>query len=292
MSPVPPHVVETERVHGPLTLSENRTWPGTSNWLNHPTSRSPAATGSVRVRLYDERRPAGEAATPWTNSGDTAGVERPGRMSKVRSGGYAPTAMPTRRRGSRGSGGPTPRRCRARPPRQRVRTSRRGRRGAGGERGRGGARSAPRHRSPPGGAGPATARRARRAPDCVRGCARGRAGPRPRPPARRLDEVDVRLAGEKGRRARPPGRAGACAAPLRGEAVIAAVHGREMEVHLPGLRGGRRPVERHLRGAGSATARARRRKLAGYGSSACTPRGPDRARERERVQTQVCADVD
>jgi len=74
--------------------------------------------------------------------------------------------------------------------------------------------------------------------------------------------------------------------------VIAAVHGREMEVHLPGLRGGRRPVERHLRGAGSATARARRRKLAGSGSSACTPRGPDRARERERVQTQVCADVD
>src|SRR6266480_3614475 len=74
MSPVPPHVVETERVHGPLTLSETRTWPGTSNWLNHPTSRSPAATGSARVRLYDERRPAGEAATPWTNSGDTAGV--------------------------------------------------------------------------------------------------------------------------------------------------------------------------------------------------------------------------
>src|SRR5207247_10845800 len=74
MSPVPLHVVETERVHGPLTSSETRTSPGTSNWLNHPTSRSPARTGSVRVRVYDGRRVAGEAAAPWTNSGDCAGV--------------------------------------------------------------------------------------------------------------------------------------------------------------------------------------------------------------------------
>src|SRR2546429_9695527 len=73
MSPVPFHVVETERVHGLLTSSETRTSPGTSNWLNHPTSRSPARTGSVRVRVYDGRRVAGEAAAPWTNSGGCAG---------------------------------------------------------------------------------------------------------------------------------------------------------------------------------------------------------------------------
>jgi len=60
----------------------------------------------------------------------------------------------------------------------------------------------------------------------------------------------VRLAGEKlvehdhrDAEARAPRRFGV-------QAVIAAVHGREMEVHLPGLRGGRRPVEGHLRGAG------------------------------------------
>jgi len=74
MSPVPLHVVETERVQGPLTLSETRTWPATLYWLNHPISRSPARTGSVRVRVCDVERKAGEAATPWTNSGDTAGV--------------------------------------------------------------------------------------------------------------------------------------------------------------------------------------------------------------------------
>src|SRR5437870_12997413 len=74
MSPAPPHVVETERVQAPLTLSETRTWPDALYWPNHPTSRSPARTGSLRVRVYDGRRLAGEAATPWTNSGDTTGV--------------------------------------------------------------------------------------------------------------------------------------------------------------------------------------------------------------------------
>src|SRR2546425_11617009 len=74
MSPVPLHVVETERVQGPLTLSETRTWPVTLYWLNQPTRRSPGRTGSRRVRVYDLRREAGEAATPWTNSIDTAGV--------------------------------------------------------------------------------------------------------------------------------------------------------------------------------------------------------------------------
>src|SRR5213083_2853379 len=53
MSPDPPHVDETERVQGPLTLSETCTWPDAPNWPNHPTSRSPAETGWVRVRVYD-----------------------------------------------------------------------------------------------------------------------------------------------------------------------------------------------------------------------------------------------
>ena len=74
MSPVPLNVVETERVQGPLTSSETCTSPGALNWLNQPTSRSPAETGSVRVKVSDEMRLADEAATPWTNSGDAAGV--------------------------------------------------------------------------------------------------------------------------------------------------------------------------------------------------------------------------
>src|SRR5947207_4000932 len=74
MSPVPPHVVETERVQEPLTLSETRTWPDALYWPNHPTRRSPARTGSLSVSFNDVRRVPGEAPTPWTNSGDTAGV--------------------------------------------------------------------------------------------------------------------------------------------------------------------------------------------------------------------------
>ena len=55
-------------------MSATCTWPEAPNWLNHPTSRSPAATGWVRVRVSDVEGWEGEAATPWTNSGDTAGV--------------------------------------------------------------------------------------------------------------------------------------------------------------------------------------------------------------------------
>src|SRR5207245_11564874 len=73
MSPVPPHVVETERVQAPLTLSETRTWRDALYCPNHPTRRSPARTGSLSVSFNDVRRVPGEAPTPWTNSGDTAG---------------------------------------------------------------------------------------------------------------------------------------------------------------------------------------------------------------------------
>src|SRR5438552_19097969 len=97
MSPVPLNVVEAERaqgsltltetdcVQGPLMLSETCTWPGALYWPNHPTSRSLLKTGSLRVRVYDARRSAGEAAAPWPKGGETAGVlavrgpERAGR---------------------------------------------------------------------------------------------------------------------------------------------------------------------------------------------------------------------
>src|SRR5437667_9666107 len=73
MSPAPPHVVETERVQGPLTLSETCTWPGAPNWLNHPTRRSPAATGSDRVGVSDGSGLWAEPAAPWRKPGDAAG---------------------------------------------------------------------------------------------------------------------------------------------------------------------------------------------------------------------------
>src|SRR5207247_8648171 len=86
MSPVPLNVVESERaqgpvigseincVQGPLMLSETCTWPGALYSPNHPTSRSPARTGSLRVNVYDARRSGGEAAAPWTNWDNCAGV--------------------------------------------------------------------------------------------------------------------------------------------------------------------------------------------------------------------------
>src|SRR5439155_9597445 len=88
MSPVPLNVVETERAQGPLVieitffqgplmLSETCTSPGASYWPNHPISRSLARTGRLRVNVYDGRRSAGEAAAPWTNSGEWAGVLTP-----------------------------------------------------------------------------------------------------------------------------------------------------------------------------------------------------------------------
>src|SRR2546427_8070992 len=75
MSPVPLKVVETERVQGPLMLSETCPSPAAQNWPTHPTRRSPAKTDSDRRRVYDERRVPVEAAAPWMNSGDSAAVE-------------------------------------------------------------------------------------------------------------------------------------------------------------------------------------------------------------------------
>src|SRR5207245_10674222 len=100
MSPVPPHVVETERVQVPLTLSETRSWPDALYWPNHPTRRPPARTGALRVSLYDVRREPGEAATPCTNSGDTAGVA----TAQAADGPAGPCRTSTASRGCRAAG--------------------------------------------------------------------------------------------------------------------------------------------------------------------------------------------
>src|SRR5436190_14519300 len=57
------------RVQVPFTLSDTWTSPGTLYWENHPTSRSPPATGRVSVTVaVGTREPVANAA-PWTNAG-------------------------------------------------------------------------------------------------------------------------------------------------------------------------------------------------------------------------------
>src|SRR5207247_451833 len=60
------------RVQVPFTLSDTWTSPGTLYWENHPTSRSPPATGRVSVTVaVGTREPVANAA-PWTNAGVVA----------------------------------------------------------------------------------------------------------------------------------------------------------------------------------------------------------------------------
>src|SRR5205809_733292 len=71
MSPVSSSKVTeaTARVQVPFTLSDTCTCPGALYWANHPTSRSPWATGWVRVTVNDGTRDPVEAAAPWTKVG-------------------------------------------------------------------------------------------------------------------------------------------------------------------------------------------------------------------------------
>src|SRR5439155_1581427 len=64
----------TSRRYGTLGLLPGVAQPGLPPVRTAATTSAPARTGSVRVRVCDVERKAGEAATPWTNSGDTAGV--------------------------------------------------------------------------------------------------------------------------------------------------------------------------------------------------------------------------
>src|SRR5256884_3079940 len=72
MSPVSSSKVSdpaAARVHAPFTLSETRTCSGALYWLNHPTSRSPWATGRVSVTVTVETRDPVDNAAPWTQVG-------------------------------------------------------------------------------------------------------------------------------------------------------------------------------------------------------------------------------
>src|SRR5438094_557651 len=66
------------RVQVPFTLSDTRTSPGALYWLNHPTSRSPWATGRLSVTVLDGIRGV-ENATPWMK----VGVATAGRGSRA-----------------------------------------------------------------------------------------------------------------------------------------------------------------------------------------------------------------
>src|SRR2546428_11430096 len=72
MSPVSSSKVSepaAARVQVPFTLSDTWTCSGALYWLNHPTSRSPCATGRVSVTLNAETRDPVENAVPWTKVG-------------------------------------------------------------------------------------------------------------------------------------------------------------------------------------------------------------------------------
>src|SRR5213593_1105907 len=57
------------RVQAPFTLSDTRTCAEAPYCENHPTSRSPWATGAVSVTVVDETRDPVENAAPWTKVG-------------------------------------------------------------------------------------------------------------------------------------------------------------------------------------------------------------------------------
>src|SRR5437773_2952922 len=81
MSPVSSSQVSdpaAARVQVPFTLSDTRTSPGALYWLNHPTSRSPWATGRLSATVVDGIRGV-ENATPWMK----VGVATAGRGSRA-----------------------------------------------------------------------------------------------------------------------------------------------------------------------------------------------------------------
>src|SRR5437773_2678341 len=78
MSPVSSSKVSdpaAARVQVPFTLSDTCAGPGALYWANHPTSRSPSATGRVSVTVSDGTRDPVENAAPWTNVGLATAVQ-------------------------------------------------------------------------------------------------------------------------------------------------------------------------------------------------------------------------
>src|SRR5438128_5819060 len=80
------------RIQVPFTLSDTWTCPGALYWANHPSSRSPWATGLVSVTVSAETRDPVENAAPWTKVGvvDWAPAGRARRTPRA-----AITARPT-----------------------------------------------------------------------------------------------------------------------------------------------------------------------------------------------------
>src|SRR5436305_13954666 len=87
MSPVSSRKVSDlgARFQAPFTLSDTWTRSGALYWVNHPTSRSPWATGLVSVAVIVETRDPVENAVPWTKVGvfDWATAGRGGRTPRV-----------------------------------------------------------------------------------------------------------------------------------------------------------------------------------------------------------------
>src|SRR5207249_534259 len=73
------------RIQVPFTLSDTWTCPGALYWANHPTSRSPWATGRVSGTVSAGTRDPVENAVPWTKVGvvDWASAERGSRTPTV-----------------------------------------------------------------------------------------------------------------------------------------------------------------------------------------------------------------
>src|SRR5437773_8935512 len=73
------------RVQAPFTLSDTSTCPGTLYCENHPTSRSPPATGLVSVTVVVRTRDPVVNVAPWTKVGAvaraTAGARRTPRAA-------------------------------------------------------------------------------------------------------------------------------------------------------------------------------------------------------------------
>src|SRR5437870_13731446 len=69
MSPPPlPKVSPAARFQAPLTLSDTETVPLALYWANQPTSRSPWATGLVRVIVVEVTALPVTAAPAWTKA--------------------------------------------------------------------------------------------------------------------------------------------------------------------------------------------------------------------------------
>src|SRR5216117_1807232 len=80
------------RIQVPFTLSDTWTCPGALYWANHPTSRSPWATGRVSGTVSAGTLDPVENASPWTKVGVVAptGPARAATRSRAGAGDRIP----------------------------------------------------------------------------------------------------------------------------------------------------------------------------------------------------------